>query len=700
MEDPRDRWVYLLLFSGIAFVPLLIRIHVSLFIAPKFTFDVFATGMQGEAFAYYKFLALCFMSLSAVGLLLAKMFFRGFRLDPCYTHIPMLVLAFWLLLSLAFADFRSIGLYGFFDRKEGVLTYLGFLTLALVFAQFHFPKKSLVFISVGLAIPMVANFVLAFSAYLLQFDLGKTTGLQGWIKPGDFQGTAEFSLTSLFENVNYSSGVSAAACVFFLTVGLLTPERKRKIFPALMASVSFFNIVAASSMSGFVTLAGVLPIVGIVAFLKFPQRSVAAGLLLHLVCFATIFAGSVVVNPEGYDEIAGFFRKFQSPQEPEKSPSITAMPLPTDRQVPSSAVSTTTPAVPSTMPVVSPTTTSLPPIGEDRLRRIKDAQREKEELAVAMTRPDAVGIDPVRAYIWSHSLALIRQRPLFGYGLDSLTFYIPQNNQARVAAFETTFAATKNHNFYLSMAFGAGIPALLALLVLFALHIFQTVRSILRSVPSESAILRLALFGYFLAYLVQWLVNDSTIGSSIGFWILLGPAVALNRKERPQDVGPPRENIVFLATLAALIIALPFFAWQAERENQDHLNFIERTEQAKALARNGKHKEALPILQELERRQADDFRILWQLGISLFQTGDYARSENYFRKARKANELIVLEPGFLLQFAEIEHNLGRYEIADVYLNAFKGISGDPVLMKEAEELQARNKARMLTKSTN
>ena len=86
----------------------------------------------------------------------------------------------------------------------------------------------------------------------------------------------------------------------------------------------------------------------------------------------------------------------------------------------------------------------------------------------------------------------------------------------------------KSHNYYLETSFSYGIPALFALLIMFLLHLYNSFVRLFVKERSKQDSYSLALLGFVCAYLLQWLFNDSTIGSSIIFWILLGIAVFFN----------------------------------------------------------------------------------------------------------------------------------------------------------------------------
>jgi hypothetical protein len=80
---------------------------------------------------------------------------------------------------------------------------------------------------------------------------------------------------------------------------------------------------------------------------------------------------------------------------------------------------------------------------------------------------------------------------------------------------------------YLEVAFDSGLIALTALLTLLMLHLFHTAKKIIKG-SSDTMMFTATLFVFWCTFLLQWLFNDSLIGTSPVFWILFGVAVSFN----------------------------------------------------------------------------------------------------------------------------------------------------------------------------
>lgn len=506
-SDPVYQWILL---SVVVLLPLLIRIHIGLFAAPLFTFPAHATGPQGDAFAYFKFCLLMILAGTSLTLLVVRILFFSFTIGKNYLNIPVLLFSLLLLLSLLAADYKGISLFGLYDRREGILTYLGYMALLFCFGHLSFSHILFDRIVKGLSLLVVLNALVSFSYYVLHFDLGSVGWIQWLIKPEGMPGTARISLPTLLENVNYSSGFNAAACVFFLAVGLLTPDRRRKIFPMVISAVAFFSIVASVSMSGIITILTAIPVVACLALFRYPKWQIIRGILASGAIFLCVFIATTIINETTWDEIVSFSNALRiSP------PSATPESKPATKPIEKAK---TPPAEKRTEPTGQP---PLPP----ELKNFSLKPLPEFEMPA---RPS--GIDPVRTYIWRSLIPLIKQRPFLGYGLDTVPFYLNHYTKERYAILTLEEYITKPHNFFLTMAFGVGIPALLAILYLFGAHFLITCRKILLAIPTELTLYQLSLLGFFLSYLVQWLVNDSTLVCSSMFWALLGVAASLNQK--------------------------------------------------------------------------------------------------------------------------------------------------------------------------
>ncbi len=139
----------------------------------------------------------------------------------------------------------------------------------------------------------------------------------------------------------------------------------------------------------------------------------------------------------------------------------------------------------------------------------------KEAVEVLVQAESAPQAGSYRIFIWTHVLDLVKERPLMGYGFDylpKLFFEYYQKDMHTVMGRLMTI--DKAHNEYLNIAVSAGIPSLIAYLIL----LFVVLKKNISYGPN-------LLFAVIVAYMVQAFFNISVVSVAYLFWILLGRLV-------------------------------------------------------------------------------------------------------------------------------------------------------------------------------
>jgi O-antigen ligase len=118
---------------------------------------------------------------------------------------------------------------------------------------------------------------------------------------------------------------------------------------------------------------------------------------------------------------------------------------------------------------------------------------------------------------WADSIAMIREKPIFGVGPDSF------------AAFQdfATMTYDKSYNEYLFIAATRGVPALLGYIVLLILFVVRTKQKVTKS-PDVSTVI---IFTAAAAYMIQAFWNASAVTVAPIFWLLLGLGFADIKKD-------------------------------------------------------------------------------------------------------------------------------------------------------------------------
>lgn len=136
-----------------------------------------------------------------------------------------------------------------------------------------------------------------------------------------------------------------------------------------------------------------------------------------------------------------------------------------------------------------------------------------------------------RGFIWSRSLALLRDNIIFGCGPDNFVYHFPNNDYVALA--NNTFTGqvvTRPHNMYLQIGVQTGIISLIAILVLYVVYFIQSIIMIRRTDSvTPAVVIAMAILSGSFGYMLCAVAYDSTIAVAPVFWTLLGLGLACNR---------------------------------------------------------------------------------------------------------------------------------------------------------------------------
>jgi hypothetical protein len=489
-----DQKLVWLLVLALSLLPLLTRAVVFPFYSPVISGSMLDSGMRSDVFTYYKFVWLCVISVIVLVIFLYKMLGKGYEIPASYINVPLGIMFLFILLSGVFAEYKSVALFGQYNRHEGTLTYLGYLVLFFVSANLTLNEKQTNYILAALYPFLFINVFLSL-AYFYGYNILQHAFFRGLLFPVSLQNSfnADAYVSSTLNNPNYVSGIAAVLTLMFLTKALLGSDRKRKITDFVCAAAAFAMLLSSLSTSGFVTSFLLLPVVLLFILYSHNRKK---GLLTGagaLTVFAVVFAVMNSHNPNVWNESIGFF--FDSAKEGAQSRWNAEQHSPFTAEV----------------------------------AHAEENQSVDDEFNLP---PQGWAAGTGRAYIWSKTLDLIKERPIFGYGLDTLAYFFPQDDPMKNAGLnDPNTIVDKPHNMYIGIAFGAGIIALLAFLVLLFRHAWQHIALLKKRIRTERQVILASLFAGWCAYLVQALFNDSVIGTGVVFWILFGVSISLLREE-------------------------------------------------------------------------------------------------------------------------------------------------------------------------
>lgn len=143
-----------------------------------------------------------------------------------------------------------------------------------------------------------------------------------------------------------------------------------------------------------------------------------------------------------------------------------------------------------------------------------------------------------RGYFWVNSIPILKNTILIGHGAGTFELYFKQYDFVGLLNSQgtTDLIIDKPHSFYLQNATQTGILSMLCIIGLFILVIANSVKALLIYKKESKYSLHLTtLLGLLignLSYIIFLTTNDSSLGVSPVFWILLGinACIAVNKE--------------------------------------------------------------------------------------------------------------------------------------------------------------------------
>ncbi|NLC25188.1 MAG: O-antigen ligase family protein [Fastidiosipila sp.] len=546
-QERLDNKIMVVLLLIIALVPLITRMVVLPHVAPTISGNILDTGMKGNAFTYLKMNLLILLTGAAALLFLYKMVFLKYHIKPSFINIPTAALFILILLSCLFSSYSSVATTGIFTRHEGTLTYVMYMTLFFIAANIQVKPKYLDYVVYALAPIVIVNGVLGLLGFYGVDILENSTVQSLVISPEVAKYMTEGSvLDTTIDNPNYVSGIASVIFMIFLTRFLFSERRTREaIIHYILLLFTFAMLLAATSASGFLTIMVIVPFIMVPAFLRgrvVPVLLKSVGLLASLVL--------VYIKLNAHNQ-AVYYNTLGS------LPNITVIPVMVLAVVLAIVIGVRykgfrkgivvlAALVLITGLIYSDKLQTIPPFNQ--LIRIAETYSTVDSDPVSLV-PDENGVlnlpspkpslDSGRIYIWTLTMDLIKEKPILGYGLDTLGYYFPHYD-LKGAEYLSSNIVDKPHNMYLAMAFGSGIPALLAFLIIVVLYLKENVFLYSTKINTHRKIMLLCILGGCLAYLFQGNFNDSIIGTAPLFWILLGMGISLLHQEKHSIEGNKR----------------------------------------------------------------------------------------------------------------------------------------------------------------
>lgn len=492
-----------------------------------------STGSVTDFFTYYKSMALIILACLILAVYIYKVFSHKQDIKvPIKNCIPIFVFMISLCLSLLLSNYKTFALWGGYTRSFGVIAYISCAIIFFVLINQEINNKWVKLIMFSLyPLVLINAFMIIVSFYginLWDYAFFKSMvggEAQRYIKDG-------FRINGTLSHINYISGMGSVIFAIFSGKAVFYERKfsKEGIVDIIMAALGAMIVYASKSLSGMVTL--VLVCTLMIGLILTNKKTVAIHfaiiialsafgwciLSLHdpLVIADLINSAGLLLSTAGIGLLI-FAVYFVLENEERLKQHI-------DKKKAIIIGSGVLVACLAIIIFIEPVAEKKITTEMNRISTEKIMQKlEKNEFGFPQAK---FTWGTGRIYLWKETLGLVAQKPLFGYGFDTLPFIFNQADPAKIAALNSaTVVVDKPHNTYINMLYGAGIVTFLAYAAIIVMVIRKSLKTIL-SGEDFNVFLWPLLLG-IIAYLYQGLFNDPVQGFEPTFWILLALSYAL-----------------------------------------------------------------------------------------------------------------------------------------------------------------------------
>lgn len=492
-----DKWIFRLLLTLLGIMPLIVMANVKEFISPLVSnVDILSSGMKGDLFTHYKAMFIIVITVVILIIFLFKLYFMNGDIKKTFINYILGGFILAILISTIMSPNITVALNGQYNRSEGAILWLCYIALFFVAMNIKYPKNvfncimftMIPFVFINLFV-MVKNF---YGNDLLQLSFMQK--LVSIMLPEGASISEGSQLLGTLNQWNYMSGMFAMMTVMYLAWAVVAKKSYENLIGLITACASIAIMLMSVSTNGFVTFLSVIPFI---LWMAFRSNSIKKAALI-LVAFLVVMGGSLHIlslqNEKVWSESIGFFFSGENPyskQQPMENSSVSTNDF------------------------------SLSLLG----KRVA-ASDNSFELPVLPEPAWSPGTG--RTYIWKETLELVAERPLFGYGIDTITYHFPHYQLEARGNLLIETIVDKPHNIYIGLLYGTGLIGL----VLFMIFVLVTLKeTLIRIIKFNSKSDKIVVLGVvWISFLVQALFNDTTPAMTGTLFIMIGILMGLQNK--------------------------------------------------------------------------------------------------------------------------------------------------------------------------
>ena len=491
-----DKWIFRLLLLLLGVMPLIVLANVEEVISPLISnVDVLSSGTKGDLFTHYKALFLLVITIIVSGMFLTKIFFMNGTVKKTFLNYVLGAFVIAIVVSTIMSPNITIALNGQYNRSDGAISWLCYVALMFIAMNIEYPKNVVRYIMYAMMPFVYINlFIITMNFY------GKDLLQQMWVQkivtitlPEGANLSEGSTLLGTLNHGNYMSGMFAIMTLMYFVWAILEKKIGNKIAGLITAIASILVVLMSLSTSGFLTVVCIMPFLLWIVF-KSEKRSLSFAFLGTYVVIAGISLHMFAQhNSKVWAESVGFFVS--------SNPYVEEIPQPTS--------------------YLNNETNLLATLFENK------AYASDQVIELPAIPETGVGAGSGRVYIWTYMMDLVKERPLFGYGLDSLMYNFQHYNIDARANLETeAVIVDKPHNMYIGILYGTGIIGFIPLILL----VFTTTWASLKQVfKKQDNVVATVLAVGVLAFLFQAIFNDTLPGIGGVMWVLIGIIFAIKR---------------------------------------------------------------------------------------------------------------------------------------------------------------------------
>ena len=567
----------ILLIAGL--VPLIVYLKV--IPLDEITFQ-FWTGEKDNTdfFSYYKALLTIVFSASAL-LVLAYAWHKGILevKKLLVYYLPMGAYALFIILSAAFSKYPHTAVMGFADRYEGVFVLLAYLLILFITMNL---VNDLQLIKITITVLCISAFIVGtigiFQFFGIDFfnsDIGKAIILPAAYKNLNLTfNFGKYTIYSTLYNTNFVGSYMAILFPLSLAVFVYVKKPYLKILTAILTCLMFANLIGCRSRAGY--MGGVVAFVLLIVLLrKQIIRNIRIVLPLFL-SFILIFIGMDSFAGGGLsNRVRATLQKDYNASQKVQKEQIKDILVNGDKATVVCKPDSLTLEFAENQVNFLDTRGEALTVFNDGAGNItfKDSRYaafkiyfdpkynlfevdinkmalnfllkqdgfkivgERNTLVDKIDHPETFGFRgnelfaSSRGYIWSRSIPLLKNNIIIGGGPDTYAMQFPQHDYVgKLIAFgKVNEIVDKPHNMYLQIGINTGVLSLIAVLLLFCIYLVSSFRLYaIRKIPTDTAIIGIALFCAVIGYLIAGLANDSLVSVAPVFWVVLGLGISCN----------------------------------------------------------------------------------------------------------------------------------------------------------------------------